>query len=186
MKRFLLAALVSASLPVTVSDAAPRQKTVVKRLSVVDYYFLLPYVGLEAQGTPQKEIRQERAESLKAKYKPIIDLPHDYLQVDPDSSPTAQIAVFRFKGADLIAHSEPDYQSDYNSFAFYRLQNGKLRDVTKQILPRELAPSKYLLELPRAGTTIRVFSFDLEKQSRKPAFDLLWRKGRFVVAKIKR
>ena len=76
--------------------------------------------------------------------------------------------------------SAPDYQSDYNGFALYRLRNGKLEDVTEKELPVPVRVDQYLYEVPRIGTTIRVYKFDLSKQSRHHAFDLKWRRGRFV------
>lgn len=160
--------------------ARPRQTASAKRLNVLDYYFLLPYIGIGGN-----ETRSEKRELLRPENKPVIDLRRDYLRVNADSSPPAQITVFRGGGADVVAQSAPDFQSDYNNFALYRLQNGKLRDVTKQILPVPVRQNRFLYELPRVGTTIRVFAFHLETQSRKPAFDLLWRRGRFVVANLK-
>lgn len=154
------------------ANAQPRQQT---RRSVIAYYFLLPSLGLGNTTTPR-----ERRALLQPKSKPIIDVSHDYLQVRPDSAPPEQIAVFRFRGTDLIAASSPDFQSDYNAFHLYRLRNGKLRDVTRQELPVRARTNNFLYELPRTGTTIRVFAFDLQAQTRRPAFNLLWRNGRFV------
>lgn len=189
MKRlFLVPLLLGALLLAAPSlNAHPRQAAKTKRLSVLDYYFLLPFVGNEGIPKTGKELHYRR-ESLRPQYKPVVDLRHDYLSVQPDSAPRVQVAVFR-GAADVVAYSAPDYQSDYNSFALYRLQNGKLRDVTKQLLPVPVREDRFLYELPRVGTTIRVFSFNIEKQSRKPAFDLAWRRGRFVklnLAKAKR
>ena len=181
MKRFLIAASLGTSLFVAPSlDARPRQAAKTKRLSVLDYYFLLPHISIGGNDT-----RQEKQQLLRPENKPIVDLKNDYLSVQPDSFPRAQIAVFR-GGADVVAYSAPDYRSDYNHFALFRLQNGKLRDVTEQLLPFPVRDDRFLYELPRLGTTIRVFSFNIEKQSRKPAFDLVWRRGRFVKQNLRR
>ncbi|PQV62620.1 hypothetical protein B1R32_1264 [Abditibacterium utsteinense] len=176
MKRLLLATLLGASLWAAPSlEARPRQTAKAKRLSVLDYYYLLPFIGTGGNTT-----RRQRLQLLQRKNKPVIDLHHDYLTVKPDASPVEQITVFRSGNTALVAQSVPDFHSDYNGFMLYRLQNGKLRDVTKQVLPVSVQRDRFLYQLPRVGTTIHVFSFNLDTQSRKPAFDLLWRRGRFV------
>ena len=177
----LLAELaVGAPLP-TRSQAKPtsaqprRAKAPAKRRSVIDSFYLLSHFGI-GRGT-----RREKSAALQPRHHPIIDLRHDYLQVHPDSSPAEQIAVFRARGkSDLIADSMPDSVSDYNFFALYRLQDGRLKDVTRQTLPMPARTGTFLYELPRIGTTIRVFRFDLKTASRRHAFDLKWRGGRFV------
>ncbi len=184
MKRLFIAALLGAGALLIAApspEARPRQTATAKRLSVLDYYFLLPHISIGGG-----ESRSEKREMLRGEPKPVIDLRHDYLLVHPDSSPAAQVAVFRGGGADVIAYSTPDFKSDYNKFRLYRLQNGKLRDVTKQIMPVPARTDRFLYELPRFGTTIHVFAFNIETRTRKPAFNLLWRRGRFVVARLKR
>lgn len=183
MKRFLLTILLGAgalNAAAPDSNAKPRPAARAKRRSVLDYYYLLPYLGNFGNDT-----RREKSELLKPSsnegFTPIVDLRHDYIEVGPDSAPVEQIAVFRSGGPDLIATSSPDYESDYNGFQLWRLQNGKLRDVTRQVLPFPVRPNELAYELPRVGTTIHVFRFSLEPKTRKPAFDLLWRRGRFVM-----
>ena len=143
---------------------------------MVDYFYLLPWIGIGYPAT-----RREKRELLQPQNSPTIDLQHDYLLVHPDSSPAQQLAVFRARGkADLLAVSLPDFKSDYNSFALYRLRNGRLHDVTRHVLPAPARTNDFLYELPRFGTTIRVFRFNLDTQSRRHTFDLRWRAGRFV------
>lgn len=183
MKRFLLTILLGAgALNAAAPDAnaKPRPAARAKRRSVLDYYYLLPYLGNDGYETRQEKLRllDPRSNSY---HKPIVDLRHDYIEVSPDSSPDEQIAVFRSSGPDLIATSSPDYESDYNGFQLWRLQNGKLRDVTRQVLPFPVRSNELAYELPRVGTTIHVFRFSLKPKSRKPAFDLLWRRGHFVM-----
>ena len=149
--------------------------------SVVDYFNLLTWLGIGYPATPQN-----KRELLKPENHPIVDVRHDYLLVHPDSSPAEQLAVFRAYGKpDLLAVSLPDYQSDYNNFVVYRLRNGKLRDVTRQVLPMSSQIGRYLYELPQVGTTIRVFRFSMDTQSRRHVFDLQWRGGCFVKAQQK-
>ncbi len=147
-----------------------------QRLSVIDYYELLPSLGIEDHTT-----QQEKSLLLRPENHPCVDVRHDYLLVHPDSSPVEQIAVFRARReADLLAVSLPDSESDYNDFALYRLRDGRLRDVTRQMLPVAPRTDRFLYELPRFGTTISVYRFDLNTQSRRHVFDLKWRTGRFV------
>ena len=102
------------------------------------------------------------------------------MRVSTDSFPATQIAVFRGNGGDVVAQSNPDFRSDYNAFTLYRARNGQLRDVTKEVLPFPAQTNRLLYELPRIGTNIRVYRFDLKAQTRRYAFDLRWRGGRFV------
>ncbi len=156
---------------------------------MLDYYYLLPYLGNFGNDTRRKKQRLLKPganEGFTSEgFTPVVDLRHDYMKVGPDSAPDEQIAVFRGPGPDLIATSSPDYESDYNGFHLWRLQGGKLRDVTRQALPFPVRDSELAYELPRLGTTIHVFRFSLEPRSRKPAFDLLWRRGRFVMQRLR-
>ena len=155
---------------------AARGKAQAQRHSVIDYFYLLPSLGFVGRVG-----RQEARQLLEPERSPVIDIPHDYLVVHPDSAPAEEIAVFRAQGKpDLIADSSPDFESDYNNFTLYRLRNGKLRDVTRQVLPMPPNTEHLLYELPRLGTTIRVFRFNLDTQSRYHVFNLQWRGDRFV------
>ncbi len=178
----LLPFAVAASLALVALAATPPRalsKDGAKRHNVLDYFFLLRAIGISGyEGTQRREL-------LKAPYEPVVDLRHDYMSVNPDSSPREQIAVFRYHGAELVAQSAPDYHSDYNGFSLYRLNKGKLRDVTERELPVPVRQNQYLYELPRIGTTIRVYKFDLSKQKRWHTFDLKWRGGRFVKAALR-
>jgi hypothetical protein len=156
--------------------SASQRESQAQRRSVIDYFNLLPSLGIGYPAT-----WQEKYQLLQANNHPIVDVRHDYLLVHPDSSPTEQIAVFRTRNkTDLLAVSIPDFESDYNDFTLFRLQHGRLRDVTVQVLPMPPNTARFLYELPRFGTTIRVFRFDLETESRRHVFDLRWRGGRFV------
>ncbi len=157
-------------------SSARRVEVRAQSRSVIDYFYLLPSLGIGYPGT-----RQQRRQLLQPKNHPVIDVSYDYLLVHPDSSPAEQIAVFRSRGgADLIAASLPDFQSDYNDFTLFRFQNGRLRDVTRQMLPMPPDTDHLLYELPRFGSTIRVFRFNLDTESRRHVFDLQWRGGHFV------
>ena len=179
---FLLMLFVALIMSVSRVDAKPLHgaKAQTRRLSVIDYFNLMPSYGIGDSTTP-KERRELLQFGTDPNTNPTIDVRNDYLLIHPDSSPAEQIAVFRARGkSDVVAVSMPDSESDYNDFALYRLQNGKLRDVTRQMLPVPLRIDNFLYVLPENGTVIRVFKFNLGDASGRHAFDLQWRGGRFV------
>ncbi len=165
-------ALVLVALTAIVPDLSAAPGGDAKRHSVLDYFYLLPNVDLDNAST------KERSSSLKYPGA-VVDVAHDYIRANLDSSPPQQVAVFRYRGTELVAVSIPDYGGDYKLFQLFRLRNGKLVDVTKKELPVPARLNNYLYELPRYGTTIRVFKFDLDKQTHHRAFDLAWSGGKF-------
>lgn len=188
MKNFWLWASLlgmSAELQTVHVGAAPknssRQPSQKKRLSILDYYYLLPNVGNIDRNTNQRrQLLEEGKRDSRPDWRPIIDLRNDFMRLRTDSFPATQIAVFRGSGGDVVAQSNPDFHSDYNSFTLYRLRNGQLRDVTREVLPFPAQTNRLLYELPRLGTNIRVYRFDLKAQTRRYAFDLRWRAGRLM------
>lgn len=173
---FCVATLVAGRFTVTIpnAEALPSRQFCANQHNVLDFYYLLPYVG----NTPKT--KSQRRELLNHKNKHILDFKNDYIEVNPDSFPTQQLAVFRYRGTELVATSTPDSHSDYNNFYLYRLREGKLHEVTDKELGFPARTGAYLYELPRYGTTIPVYLFSLEKQSRRHVFDLKWEKGRFT------
>ncbi len=158
-----LTALPALLLGISRAEAKPLHGTQaqVRRLSVIDYFNLLPCYGIGDSTTP-KQRRELLQFGTDPNTNPVIDLRHDYLLIHPDSSPAEQITVFRAPGkSDLVAVSMPDSENDYNYFALYRLRKGKLRDVTRQMLPMPLRIDNFLYVLPENGTTIRVFKFNI-------------------------
>lgn len=177
LRRFIALTVVLASFIALASLGGAAPKAKIARHSVLDYFYLLPFVG----NTPKTTA--ERRELLSHPDKHILDLKNDFIEVETDSYPPLQAAVFRYQGAELVAVSVPDYRSDYNAFHLYRLRNGRLQDVTAKELPMPARTNDYLYEVPRYGTTMRVYRIDLENQRRYPAFDLKWRGGKFIPIK---
>lgn len=170
------------TMSVSRADAKPVHgtKTQTRRLNVIDYFNLLPSYGI-GDSTTRKQRRELLQFGTDPNTNPTIDVRNDYLLIHPDSSPAEQIAVFRARGkSDVVAVSDPDSENDYNNFALYRLQRGKLRDVTRQMLPVPPRLDNFLYVLPENGTVIRVFKFNMGDASGRHAFDLQWRGGRFV------
>lgn len=169
----LIATLVTSALFLTSSQAAPHAPASVRaprRHTVRQFFDLLParyFVGIT------------RREKLGKK--PIIDQTNDYLETRGEGDDAAlDIRVFRFGGQETVGVLAT-YADGGSELNFYRLQSGRLRDVTPQVLPRRLGRNQ-VAELPRTGTTIRVSN--RRAPGMKPqtlAYNLEWRGGRFVV-----
>ncbi len=149
------------------SQAACAPKT--RRHTVLQCYDLLP----------SKFFIVKRRELLSKDY-PIaeVDTAHDFLQTGGEAAqPSLQVAIFRYGGTELVGVSGR-YEMG-GTLNFYRFKNGKLRDVTSQVLPVAFK-STHIAELPRIGTTIRVTEENPDTADQKHAYNLLWRGGRFV------
>jgi hypothetical protein len=168
----LLATLVTGALPFSSAQAAPRVTApsvcAPRRHTVTQFFNLLParyFAGIS------------RREKLGKK--PVIDRAHDYMETRGEGDDAAlDIRVFRFAGQETVGVfvTHADGGGELN---FYRLQNGRLRDVTLQVLPRPF--KQQVAELPRTGTTLRVLN--RRASGMKPgtvASNLEWRGGRFV------
>ena len=134
-------------------------------LTVVDYYMLLPDKYFEAD-------REQRLHwMLDPKRGAIVDVKNGYLYGAGDGAQT-DIYVSLFKRTDrtsIIAVNYNDKDEVFESFLdFYTYEHGRLRNVTKSILPVAFKKSLYY-ELPRYGTTIAVTN----KSGRK-LYDLVW------------
>ncbi len=171
--RFLLAFFLFA-FPFTSEEAiwAKPQRKVVRR-TVLDYFRLLPMdAGI---------FEAEKRESLIGKHFPhIIDLKNDYMQVTGDGAqPSFQIAVFRYRGRDLVAVSSVIGGPDY-FFDLRRYENGKWKKVTAAVSPLVSSEDSDLhFVLPWHGTTIQVF-----RRNGTLAAQLLWENGNFSAKKI--
>lgn len=153
-----------------------------RRKSVLDYSLLLPNKYFEHSFTS----RQQRLNNLFGKessdspYR-VVDIPNDFITFHFDAIGTLQVAVFRHRGRDLIALRR--YYDGGGFLTFLRLEKGRWKDVTKQVMPVAYSNNNYY-ELPRYGTTIQVFVDNLAAPTkRKKAYRLLWRNGRFVKSK---
>ncbi len=154
----------------------------VSRKSVVDYFYLLPDSYFEV---PQSKAQRKAVLFHDRKIYPydfavesIADVKNDYARISLDAVGTLEVAVYRYKGRDLIAVRR---YYEGCSLGFLTYKNGRWKDVTKQVMPVRL-DDKYDYILPRYGTTIEVRRdlWPSKKQGRK-IHDLLWRKGRFQV-----
>ncbi len=157
------------------AESKPARKITPARRTVRDYYLLLP--------------RQYFAESPREnlRLRPMVsDIAGDYLQTRAsDSQAHITTKLFRFRGADVFAAQiSPVYKVPITSampltiLKFYRLNGGKLQDVTTQIWPVKLGVNQ-MVYLPRRGTTI-VVKDENDTEESTTLFKMLWRQGRFV------
>ncbi len=150
MKKVSLVVAASLTLFALILAPCALSKEDVKRHSVLDYFFLLPFVGNTSKAKNERQ-------KLLDKSSTIVDVQRDFIQVDTDSFPPQQVAVYRYRDAELVAVSVPDSASDYNLFYLYRLRDGKLREVTEKELPLPARAPTVIFMSCRA--TARRFAF---------------------------
>lgn len=174
MNRFLVPLLLALAVAPLEIQAAPNSICAPKtrRHTVLECYDLLP--GKFFEGNINRR-------DLVGKDYPIaqVDNAHDFLQSGGEAAQSSiQVAIFRFRGTELVGVSAR-YEMG-GTLNFYRFKNGRLRDVTSQILPLRWKETQ-IARLPRIGTTIHVSDQNADTGDEKPDYDLLWRSGRFVV-----
>lgn len=147
----------------------------IKPKTVVDYFMLLPQKGFFELKMPE---RKKWLYGIKGS---VVDTKNDYLRMQGDGAQgSLQVALFRYKGRVLVAV--------YNEFEegtlhFLCYQKGRWKDVTKATLPVPFNRF-FTYTLPRYGTAIKVIrgnDFYRSKPSSTKAYDLVWRRGRFIV-----
>ncbi len=142
--------------------------------NVVDYYMLLPDKYFEAD-------REQRLHwMLDPKRGAIVDIKNGYLYAPGDGAQT-DIYVCLFKRSDskfVIAVNYNDKNGVFESFLdFYVYQQGRLRNVTKSVMPISFSQNLYY-ELPRDGTTIAVTN-----KLGKKVYNLAWYRNVFSVTR---
>jgi len=173
MKRSLLfLLLLPIGIPALGAPIAPRAPLCApRRHSVLEFYNLLP---------SRYFLGDNRRVMLTKDRAPIVDIAHDFLLASGEAGqPGLQVAVFRFQGTETVGVAAA-YEM-FGELNFYRLQNGRLHDVTRQVLPRPFGRNQ-IAELPRIGTTVRILNENPDTLDDKPAYRLEWRGGRFVVS----
>lgn len=177
MKKLLICAflgMVSGGVAAPRAQARPRPPASGARHTVLQFYNLLPSNPYFMGGN-----RAQYIDKKQGWVNVVVDISHDYLRSGGEAGqPQLTLAVFRFRGQELLGVSSSyEMGSDLN---FYRLQSGRLRDVTRQVLPLHVPETQHAI-LPRVGTTIRMESGDDEHDdSGRYLYSLLWRNGRFV------
>ncbi len=171
MKRLPVFVLVAAALSFSLRAANERKMT------VVDYYLLLPEKTFEA---PPGSWLQNAT---------VIDRQNGYMNVTGDGAqPNFEVALFRYRdGRPLLAICQGELEGDDRvGLSFFELgSNGKMQEVSRKIFPIGDAWSsgdydkKYQdlrFELPRRGRTVLVRSMKNKRILRR----VTWNGEKFV------
>ncbi len=142
------------------SDTAQTHRT------VRDYYVLLPSsYFLES---PRENLRKRSM---------VVDIANDYIETSGEAGqPYLQTSLFRYGKAELFAVYAQFDKGDV--LTFYRLRNGRLQDVTRQVW-RVKSHAHDRVYLSRHGTSI-VIRDETYPGDEKTRLVIRWRGGRFV------
>ena len=148
-----------------------------KRMTVVDYYLLLPEKTLE---TPARDWLHNAT---------VIDKQNGYLSVTGDGAqPNFEVALFRYRdGRPLLAICEGELEGDDRvGLSFFELgSNGKMQKASRKILPigdqwssgeYDKKYEDFRFELPRHGRTVLIRS----AKTKKILHRVTWNGGKFV------
>ncbi|MBW3636796.1 MAG: hypothetical protein KY445_10095 [Armatimonadetes bacterium] len=172
---WLALALIVAPIGSEAKPKAPR--------TVLDYFDLLPQRFFEVEYFGSNNKRRKWLKRGLTEFplynRSIIDLKNDYIRFPGDGAQRRlDVAVFRYRGQATVGVYN-DW--DAGELSFWRYKNGRLVDVTEQVLPMGF-DGKNGYVLPRFGTTVRVFQrtgiFRIKPQM-KPLYTLRWRGGHF-------
>lgn len=167
--------------PAVVAESADGPKT------VRDFFSLLPdkYFVLEAcERDKDKDCTKARAEYLKT-FTEVEDIKNGYFKGGCDGAQSCiEMAIFkRPDGNYLVAIATSSEM--INDFYFLDYTGGKWTDVSRDV-PTFSKSNWY--ELPRVGTTVKVFEkkvtekgddYEISEKGKK-LYDLVWKDGRFT------
>jgi hypothetical protein len=163
MKRLSILVLLVAGSFVSASVSGADEK----RMTVVDYYLLLPSNYFE--GTPADLLR-----FLKQPKCGVVDLANGYMSCTGDGAqPEFEIALFRYHdGRPLLALCEGELEGKNSLFLdFFEMgSDGKMRKTRRSIFPVANAGNdegNWRFELPRQGRTVLARSQKSGKVLRK-------------------
>jgi hypothetical protein len=152
-----------------------------KKLTVVDYYLLLPDKTFEAPARAW------------LKHASVIDKQNGYMSIMGDGGqPNFEVALFRYRdGRPLLAVCQGELEGDDSMFLdFYELAaDGKMHVVPRDIFPvshwanaddkEESQTQTWYFELPRHGRTVLVRTLKTKKILHK----VTWNGEKFVEEK---
>jgi hypothetical protein len=166
-------------LPAPVVEASP-QAADEKKMTVIDYYLLLPEKTFEA---PPRSWLQNAT---------VIDKQNGYMSVTGDGAqPNFEVALFRYRnGRPLLAICQAELKGgDRVGLSFFKLgSNGKMREASRTIFPigdqwssgdYEKRYEDFRFELPRHGRTVVVRS----AKTKKVLYRVTWNGEKFVQEK---
>ena len=156
--------------------------------NVMEFFAALPdkYFTLEGcdRGT-DKDCKKARAEYLKT-FTEVSDIKNGYFKGGCDGAQSCiEMAIFkRPDGRYLVGVYVSHELIDKNYFLDY--ENGSWKDVSTAVVPG--FSNKNLYELPREGTTVKVFAkiiteqgddYEISEKGKK-LYDLVWKDGKFT------
>lgn len=122
-------------------------------------------------------------------YLEVEDTKNGYLSAGADGAQAALIMTIfkRPSGKYIVAVNQfGEIGDDYN---FFEYENGLWKDISKDVIPEY--STGHIYELPRFGTTIRVFKkividsdgvIDMTEKGEK-LYDLTWKDGKFTISR---
>jgi hypothetical protein len=148
-----------------------------KKMTIVDYYLLLPDKTFE---TPASNWLKNAS---------VIDKQNGYMSVSGDGAqPSFEVALFRYRdGRPLLAVCEGELEGDDSmTLSFYELgRDGKMHPAPRKIFPvgdawskggEEPQPQSWYFDLPRNGRTVLVRNL----KTKKVVHRVTWNGEKFV------
>lgn len=155
--------------------------------TIRDFFTLLPdkYFTLEGcMRESDKDCSKARAEYLKT-YTEVEDTANGYFKGGCDGAQSCiEMAIFkRQDGTYLVGLATSGEMM--NDFYFLDYKDGKWSDISSTVVPEFSKKNWY--ELPRVGTTVKVFAKKIVEQGKdyeisekgKKLYDLEWKDGKF-------
>lgn len=174
------------------SDMAPTptpETTSERPKTVRDFFALLPEKYFTLEGCDRekdKDCKAARADYLKA-FTEVEDIANGYFKGGCDGAQSCiEMAIFkRPDGSYLVAVATAGEM--INDFYFLDYTDGKWTDISVSTVPEFSKKNWY--ELPRVGTTVKVFSkkivekgddYEISEKGKK-LYDLEWKDGKFAI-----
>ena len=169
----------------TDSDIAASPKT------IRDFFMLLPERYFVLEGCVRekdRECRKAKLDYLKT-FTEIEDTANGYLKGGCDGAQSClQMAIFKHPDATYLVAVGTSAEM-MNDYYFLDYANGNWTDVSTTVVPQ--FSRKNIYELPRAGTTVKVFAkkviekgddYEVSDKGAK-LYDLEWKNGKFAIKK---
>ncbi len=161
---------------ITFTDArSPQTGHSLRPKNVLQYFHLLPSRYFECEPKNRDEHIRRMLDSSRGS---IIDIPNGYIFAGGDAAQD-DLQVCLFKQTDgsflvgVAATGEADEFDWHQPLVFFRLEGGRLRPVTKSVMPFRVQ-KQVQYKMPRQGTTIRV-----QTEEGKRLYDLAWNGTKF-------
>ena len=167
----------------TTADSAQQQPKTIR-----DFFTLLPekYFVLEGcERAADKDCNKARAEYLKT-FTEVEDIPNGYFKGGCDGGQRCiEMTIFKRPDASYLVGIATSGEM-MNDFYFLDYADGKWTDVSSRAVPE--FSNKNWYELPRVGTTVKVFEKKITEKGAdyeatekgKKLYELVWKDGAFT------